>query len=179
MKAYPELLRAAGYYTYTDNKLDYQFSRPCAHSGPSTIWDRGGRRRARLGAQRAPGQPFFGLINFQVTHESGMFRPLGSTPHSAMHFAMQVLRWWPLDGPCPRWCSRRISSCRRTIPTRRRCARTWPATTTTSPTWISEVGDDPATTGSGWPRRLHHRDLDRRTTATACHGPSASCTIQA
>ena len=26
VKAYPELLRAAGYYTYTDNKLDYQIS---------------------------------------------------------------------------------------------------------------------------------------------------------
>lgn len=26
VKAYPELLSAAGYYTYTDNKLDYQFS---------------------------------------------------------------------------------------------------------------------------------------------------------
>jgi len=26
MKAFPELLRAAGYYSYTDHKLDYQFS---------------------------------------------------------------------------------------------------------------------------------------------------------
>jgi N-sulfoglucosamine sulfohydrolase len=97
-RAYPELLRAAGYYTYTDNKLDYQFSGPLAHSGPSTIWDREGAA-APDWKQRAEGQPFFGFINFQVTHESGVFRPLGSMPHSAMHFAMQVLRWYSQDGP--------------------------------------------------------------------------------
>jgi N-sulfoglucosamine sulfohydrolase len=39
VKAYPELLRAAGYYTYTDQKLDYQFSGPTANTGPNTVWD--------------------------------------------------------------------------------------------------------------------------------------------
>jgi N-sulfoglucosamine sulfohydrolase len=100
VKAFPELLRERGYFTYTDNKLDYQFSRAFAHSGPSTIWD---LEDAAAGDwdKRAPGQPFFGLINFTVTHESGIFPPLGSAPHSATHFAVQLLRWWTLDGPVP------------------------------------------------------------------------------
>lgn len=71
IKAFPELLRQAGYYTFTDNKLDYQFSGIRAGSGPFTIWDAQGsdshyrNRRAQ--------QPFFGLINFLSTHESATF----------------------------------------------------------------------------------------------------------
>jgi N-sulfoglucosamine sulfohydrolase len=37
VKAFPELLRRAGYWTYTDLKLDYQFSGVRAGSGPFTI----------------------------------------------------------------------------------------------------------------------------------------------
>ena len=100
VKAYPELLREAGYYTYTDHKLDYQFSGALANSGPSTIWDR--QRAAPADWEsRADGQPFFGFINFMVTHESGIFRPLGDMPESVTHFVMQLLRWWQIDGPVP------------------------------------------------------------------------------
>ena len=100
VKAFPELLQKVGYFTYTDNKLDYQFSRVRAHTGPSTIWTHEGGR-ADDWSRRAPGQPFFGWINFQVTHESGVFAPLGTLPHSAMHFAIQLFRWWTLDPPVP------------------------------------------------------------------------------
>lgn len=100
VKAYPQLLRAAGYYTYTDYKLDYQFSSVVAHSGPPTIWDLEGAVPQDW-EKRSDGQPFFGFINFQVTHESGIFRPLGSKPESVMHLAMQLLRWWQLDAPVP------------------------------------------------------------------------------
>jgi len=100
VKAYPELLRAAGYYTYTDDKLDYQFSGPLAGSGPTTLWDEEGAEATAWRDRRA-GQPFFGFVNFLVTHESGVFRPLGSMPHSPIHLAMQLLRWWQLDGPVP------------------------------------------------------------------------------
>ena len=100
VKAYPELLREAGYFTYTDYKLDYQFSGTLADSGPPTIWDREGGV-AWDWNNRADGQPFFGFINFMVTHESGIFRPLGSKPESVAHFAMQLLRWWQLDGAVP------------------------------------------------------------------------------
>ncbi len=93
VKAYPQLLRAAGYYTYTDEKLDYQFSGSMAGSGPVAIWD---RERADLPGWRGreAGQPFFGLRNFMVTHESGVFPPLGSWPNSVMHLAVSLMRWW-------------------------------------------------------------------------------------
>jgi N-sulfoglucosamine sulfohydrolase len=94
VKAYPELLRAAGYYTFTDRKLDYQFSGTRAGSGPFTIWDAEGTRDWQGRNNR---QPFFGLINFQVTHESGVFTPLGNMPHSRIHLMMQLGRWWMLD----------------------------------------------------------------------------------
>ena len=90
VKAYPELLRAAGYYTWTDQKLDYQFSGTRSGSGPFTIWDdegNDGHWRMRL-----QGQPFFGLINFNMTHESGVFTPLGHLPNSAIHLMMQLGR---------------------------------------------------------------------------------------
>ena len=100
-KAYPELLRAAGYYTYTDSKLDYQFSSVFAHSGPSTIWDIEGAA-AQEWEKRAQGQPFFGFINFMVTHESGLFPALGEMPHSAINLVMQLMRWYAQDDPVTR-----------------------------------------------------------------------------
>ncbi|CAA0111717.1 Arylsulfatase [Halioglobus japonicus] len=97
-KAYPELLRAGGYYTYTDHKLDYQFSAVFAHSGPPSIWDIEGGT-ATDWDKRAAGQPFFGFISFMVTHESGVFPPLGAMPNSATHFVMQLMRWYSQDRP--------------------------------------------------------------------------------
>ncbi len=99
-KAYPELLRAAGYYTYTDNKLDYQFSGVMTHRGPPTIWGLEGAA-APDWDKRAPGQPFFGFISFMITHESGVFPPIGSMPSGILHFLMQVMRWYGQDGPMP------------------------------------------------------------------------------
>ena len=97
-KAYPELLRSAGYYTYTDNKLDYQFSGPLAGSGPTTVWDLEGGGASDWD-KRKPGQPFFGFISFPITHESGVFLPLGNMPESVMHFTLQVMRWYLQDEP--------------------------------------------------------------------------------
>lgn len=71
-KAFPELLRAAGYYTFTDSKLDYQFSELAAGTGPFTIWDAEGA--GSDWTQRDQGRPFFGLVNFQDTHESRIRR---------------------------------------------------------------------------------------------------------
>jgi arylsulfatase A-like enzyme len=88
VKAYPELLRRAGYYTFTDHKLDYQFSGVFPDSGPFTIWDAEGRGSDWSG--REEGQPFFGLINFQVTHESAIF-PRPAWPKSAAHLLFQAL----------------------------------------------------------------------------------------
>jgi arylsulfatase A-like enzyme len=90
MKAFPELLRAAGYYTYNTHKLDYQFSGVFAGSGPFTIWDDDSTGAHWRNAP--PNKPFFGYMNFLVTHESGLFEPLGGWPHSGTHFLMQVMR---------------------------------------------------------------------------------------
>lgn len=100
VKAYPELLRAAGYYTYTDFKLDYQFSHARANSGPFTIWDAQGSKASEW-RNKADGQPFFALINFMETHESGVFTPLGTMPNSFTHLMMQGMRWWSLDADAP------------------------------------------------------------------------------
>jgi arylsulfatase A-like enzyme len=57
-----EYLRMAGYYTSNAAKEDYQFL------APVTAWD-----QSDNGAHwrdRRPGQPFFSIINLEVTHES-------------------------------------------------------------------------------------------------------------
>ncbi len=100
IKAFPEMLRAAGYFTYQHAKLDYQFSGPLSGSGPSSIWD--AEDNNGQWADREDGQPFFGMINYMVTHESGGFAPLGTVwPNSLIHFGMQVFqtyqRWGYTD----------------------------------------------------------------------------------
>ncbi|MFK7734074.1 MAG: sulfatase [Pseudomonadales bacterium] len=98
-KAFPELLRRQGYYTLTDAKLDYQFSGTMG-DGPFTIWDVQGRK---VSIEDTPlNKPFFAQINFALTHESGVFPPLGSWPNSVTHFVMQLMRsilnWSAPDG---------------------------------------------------------------------------------
>ncbi len=88
-KAFPEILRRLGYFTLTDGKLDFQFSGTVG-GGPFTIWDLQGRD---ISIEDAPlNKPFFAQINFPITHESGVFPPLGSWPNSVTHFVMQVMR---------------------------------------------------------------------------------------
>ena len=104
VKAFPEFLRRAGYFTFTDAKLDYQFSGVAAGSGPSTIWNTEWSGPPWEDEGETP-TPFFGLINFQETHETGIFTPLGlGWPNSFMHLIVQVARAWLFgitgnDGP--------------------------------------------------------------------------------
>lgn len=65
VKAFPELLRAAGYATLNSVKTDYQFGEPF------TIWDENGVFVEW--SDRPKGRPFFAMENFFVTHESGLF----------------------------------------------------------------------------------------------------------
>jgi len=66
--AFPEYLRAAGYYCVNRSKTDYNFEAPPNHTPPPTIWDESSPRAHWR--NRAPGQPFFAVINLTVTHES-------------------------------------------------------------------------------------------------------------
>ncbi|MGB7404618.1 MAG: sulfatase-like hydrolase/transferase [Pacificimonas sp.] len=72
VKAFPELLRAAGYFTTNFAKTDYQFGEPF------TIWDRDVSLAeaanpdafAPQWRERADGQPFFSMFTIFGTHES-------------------------------------------------------------------------------------------------------------
>src|SRR5918994_2260109 len=79
VKAFPEYLRAAGYYTSNRAKTDYQFGTPF------TIWDDlGNQAHWRNRADKS--QPFFSVFNLEITHESRIFpssparagKPLGT-----------------------------------------------------------------------------------------------------
>lgn len=76
VKCFPEYLRAAGYYCTNNSKTDYQFG------APFTAWDENGNK-AHWG-NRSAGQPFFSVINLEVTHESQIWaranRPLRVNP---------------------------------------------------------------------------------------------------
>ncbi len=66
VKAFPEYLRAAGYFTSNRAKTDYQFG------DPFTIWDSVGAN-AHWRNRSDPSQPFFSVFNLVVTHESQIF----------------------------------------------------------------------------------------------------------
>jgi N-sulfoglucosamine sulfohydrolase len=66
VREFPELLRAQDYFTYTDQKLDYQFSGIRAGSAPFSICDQEGADSSAR-RERDEGQPSFGMINFMVT----------------------------------------------------------------------------------------------------------------
>lgn len=90
LRALPELLRQLGYYTYTDGKLDYQFSGIRAGSGPFTLWDKEGES-AEGWRERPEGKPFFALINLMQTHESGVMRADGKS-YGQSHSQTQRMR---------------------------------------------------------------------------------------
>jgi N-sulfoglucosamine sulfohydrolase len=66
IKAFPEYLRAAGYFTTNRVKTDYQFG------VPFTIWDEVGQQ-AHWRNRPDKTAPFFSVFNLTVTHESQSF----------------------------------------------------------------------------------------------------------
>jgi len=89
IKAYPELLRALGYYTTNNGKTDYQLSFS-VNDGPFTIWDDSNADHPWRG--RPAGQPFFAMVNIMETHESWTF-PLDLDPQAhplAARFRQQL-----------------------------------------------------------------------------------------
>lgn len=67
IKAFPEYLRAAGYYCTNNAKTDYQFQ------APPTVWDESSGT-AHYRNRREKDQPFFAVFNIMDTHEGQVNR---------------------------------------------------------------------------------------------------------
>ncbi|WP_371193808.1 sulfatase [Glaciecola sp. SC05] len=77
-KMLSQYMREAGYYTTNNLKTDYQFTPPRAawdESGPHAHW-----------RKRPEGKPFFAVVNFTTTHESGLFEPYGFRLIESRHY---------------------------------------------------------------------------------------------
>jgi arylsulfatase A-like enzyme len=73
VRAFPEYLRKAGYYTSNNAKEDYQFEEPV------TVWDESSTGATYL--HRESGQPFFSVFNLAISHESKIITPPDSLYH--------------------------------------------------------------------------------------------------
>jgi len=82
VKCFTEYLRAAGYYCTNNVKTDYNFD------APVTAWDECSAKADWRG--RAPGQPFFSVINITTTHE-------GQIRSTEQKFALHMSRVKPED----------------------------------------------------------------------------------
>src|SRR5690606_11215294 len=69
VKCFTEYLREAGYYCTNNHKTDYQFLPPI------TAWD--DNSRTAHWRNRPSGKPFFAVVNFDITHESQVWRRKG------------------------------------------------------------------------------------------------------
>lgn len=78
IKAFPELLRRAGYYTTNNGKTDYQFGQPF------TIWDDNSAQASWR--NRREGQPFFTMINLTKTHESYIWPEESNSKNPVVQF---------------------------------------------------------------------------------------------
>lgn len=63
VKMMSQVMRENGYWTSNNQKTDYQFQ------APKTAWDEIGPK-AHWAHRSDPGQPFFGIYNMEITHES-------------------------------------------------------------------------------------------------------------
>ncbi|MGJ8691408.1 MAG: sulfatase family protein [Thalassotalea sp.] len=71
-------MREQGYYTTNNLKEDYQFK------APANAWDESGVYAHWR--NRAKDQPFFSVVNFTTTHESGLFEPYGIRKVESRHY---------------------------------------------------------------------------------------------
>jgi N-sulfoglucosamine sulfohydrolase len=79
VRAFPEYLRAANYYTSNNDKADYQFD------APPTVWDEvSNKAHWRNRPKTSQDKPFFAVFNSVITHESQVWtradRPLRVDP---------------------------------------------------------------------------------------------------
>ena len=78
LKFYPQFLREIGYYCTNNSKEDYNLEKP------GQVWDESSGKAHWK--NRQPGQPFFAIFNFTVTHESQVRR----RPHEWVHDPAKV-----------------------------------------------------------------------------------------
>ena len=83
VKAFPEYLRRKGYYSSNNMKEDYQFK------APVTVWDESSP--AASYRNRGPGQAFFSVYNFFITHESQLMH----YPDSLHFLVKEVAQYIP------------------------------------------------------------------------------------
>lgn len=75
---YPQYFREKGYYCTNNSKEDYNLY------APKDLWNESSRKAHWR--NRKPGQPFFAVFNFTISHES----KLRTRPHNAVHSAADV-----------------------------------------------------------------------------------------
>jgi N-sulfoglucosamine sulfohydrolase len=82
-----ELLRENGYYCSNNYKEDYQFE------APKTAWDESSPYAHWR--NRDKDQPFFSVVNFTETHESGLFEPYGHRYIETRHYNLgdRGIKW--------------------------------------------------------------------------------------
>lgn len=78
IRMYPQLLAEAGYYVSNNQKKDYNLVEP------GEVWNESSKDAHWR--KRAPGQPFFSIFNFTVTHES----QIRTRPHELVHDPAKV-----------------------------------------------------------------------------------------
>jgi uncharacterized sulfatase len=71
MKLFPQFLREAGYYCSNNSKEDYNVIKPPG------VWDDSSPRAHYR--NRRPGQPFFAVFNFTISHESQIRNHIDTT----------------------------------------------------------------------------------------------------
>lgn len=93
VKAFPEYLRAKGYYCTNNSKTDYNFRTPL------TAWDENGRE-AHWKNRPDKDQPFFAVFNLTTSHEGSVRRQMAARlkdPANKIHDAAQLVLppYWP------------------------------------------------------------------------------------
>ena len=100
IKAYPELMRREGYFTYCDVKFDYQFGLPSS-CNVFTIWNAVEEKgyqdisshtlKPVWRTLNIKDRPFFLNYNPQITHESGLFN--SEDPSLPKAFKASACKW--------------------------------------------------------------------------------------
>lgn len=77
-KMLSQYMRELGYYTTNNYKTDYQFQ------APKNAWDESGVYAHWR--NRPANKPFYSVVNFTTTHESGLFEPYGIRHIESRHY---------------------------------------------------------------------------------------------